>query len=204
MKIIFVRHGQTSWNFQGKLQGQLDIPLDKVGFAQTKTLSAKLKKEKIDIIFSSPLIRALDTAIPVANTFNMSVISTSLVSERNFGILQGIRLKEIDKNTETKVMLQKTIDPFYKPYMGESLEDLQKRILKFLTFLNEFDNSTTILCVTHGGVLDLIYRFSKNKPINTPRDWIIPNTGINTFSYSNKKLELQSWAETDHLKKCLL
>tara|TARA_E500000331_G_C17082781_1_gene637660 strand:+ start:187 stop:813 length:627 start_codon:yes stop_codon:yes gene_type:complete len=200
MKLIFVRHGQTSWNLQRKLQGQLDIPLDDSGIIQTKLLCSRFKTEKIDIIFSSPLQRALDTALPVANFFNLGVICSGLISERNFGIIQGIKLKEIDQDVDKQIILKKTIDPTYKPKMGESLEELQNRIFKFLGFLNMLDNSLKVLCITHGGILDLIYRFSQNEAINAPRKWKIPNTGVNVFDYSNGKLLLKNWADTRHLE----
>ena len=201
MKIIFVRHGQTSWNLQGKIQGQMDIPLDYLGTTQTKLLSCRLEEEKVDIIFSSPLSRALNTAIPVSNFHKTGVICTSLLSERNFGILEGFKPKQVDRDSKKQIILEKTINPSYRPKKGESLNDLQLRILDFFSFLNCMSNSLSILCVTHGGVLDLIYRKAMNKPINSARTWVIPNTAINIFNYSNNQLSLISWADTEHLKK---
>ena len=98
MRLIFIRHGQTEWNVSGKLQGQLDIPLDEIGLLQSKLLCSSIKKEKVDIIFSSPLSRAINTGLPIANLFGLGIICTSLLSERNFGILQGFKPYEISKN----------------------------------------------------------------------------------------------------------
>ena len=201
MKIIFVRHGQTSWNLQGKIQGQTDIPLDELGETQTKLLCSRLIKEEIDIVFSSPLERALNTALPTSNYHKIGVVCTLLLSERNFGVLEGFKPKEINADKKKKIILEKTINPSYRPKKGESLNDLQSRILDFFSFLNCMSNSLSILCVTHGGVLDLIYRKAMNKPINSARTWVIPNTAINIFNYSNNHLSLISWADTEHLKK---
>ena len=201
MKIIFVRHGQTSWNLQGKIQGQTDIPLDNLGTTQTKLLCSRLIKEKIDIIFSSPLTRALNTALPTSNYHEIGVVCSLLLSERKFGILEGFKPKEVNADLEKKIILKKTINPTYRPKKGESLNDLHSRILEFLNLLNCLSNTLSVLCVTHGGVLDLIYRIATNKPLYTARTWVIPNTAINIFDYSNNHLSLISWADTNHLKK---
>ena len=131
MRLIFIRHGQTEWNVSGKLQGQLDIPLDEIGLLQSKLLCSSIKKEKVDIIFSSPLSRAINTGLPIANLFGLGIICTSLLSERNFGILQGFKPYEISKNLKMKKILEKTIYPTYRPKNGESLVDVQSRILNF-------------------------------------------------------------------------
>ena len=201
MRIIFVRHGQTSWNLQGKIQGQKNIPLDNLGMIQAKLLCSRLKEEEIDIIFSSPLARAFSTAEPLTISHNIGLITTSLLSERNFGVLEGFKPKEVGGNLKEKIILEKTKNPAFRPNKGESLNDLQKRILDFLQLLNCLSNSLSVLCVTHGGILDLIYRKAMNKPLNTPRDWIIPNTAINIFEYSDNHLSLKLWADTNHLKK---
>ena len=108
MRIIFIRHGETRWNSEGKLQGQLDIPLSDIGVNQIKLLPLRLKKEKIDLVFSSSLSRAYNTAKPIANYFDLGIISTTLLSERNFGVLQGVKLKEIDKDEKKKIILKKS------------------------------------------------------------------------------------------------
>tara|TARA_B100000945_G_C20142497_1_gene484589 strand:- start:45 stop:647 length:603 start_codon:yes stop_codon:yes gene_type:complete len=199
MKIFFVRHGETDWNKSGFLQGQTDIPLNKKGREQSETLSIKLEKKKINLIFSSPLIRSIETANKVACRFNQGIICSNLLTERHFGILEGEKIEELKKSSRKKKILEKSATANYKPETGESLFEVNQRIFKFLKVLDSLEQRQTILCITHGGVLDLLYRIAINKEIYSPRKWKIPNAKVNIFNYSNKKLIVEKWAGNDIL-----
>ena len=91
--IYFVRHGQTDWNKELKIQGQQDVELNEEGMAEAKKLSEKLSGVRFDVAFSSPLKRALKTAEAV---YDGKIISDGRLAERGFGSLEGKRLEGDD------------------------------------------------------------------------------------------------------------
>ena len=158
-----------------------------------------MENERINLIFSSPLIRSIETANKVACKFDQGIICTNLLTERHFGILEGEKIDELKKNTQKKKILEKSTTTTYRPESGESLFEVKQRIFKFLTVMDSLEQEQTILCITHGGVLDLLYRIALNKEINSPRKWKIPNAKINIFCYLEGQLTLEKWAGIDIL-----
>mgnify|MGYP005782903757 FL=1 len=102
MKILITRHGQTDWNVLGKIQGQTDIELNDNGRQQAKETGELIKNENIDIIITSPLKRAKETAKIINENFNVTIIEDNRLMERNFGKSEGLtkddrrKLKEIN------------------------------------------------------------------------------------------------------------
>ncbi|MEY3509337.1 MAG: hypothetical protein RLZ21_1094 [Pseudomonadota bacterium] len=94
--ICFVRHGETNWNAERRMQGHIDIPLNTTGMGQAKRLANALTQTKhsFDAIYSSDLERALHTANAVANALSLAVQTTPQLRERNVGQLQGLLLSE--------------------------------------------------------------------------------------------------------------
>lgn len=88
-KIILIRHGETEYNKIGKAQGQLDIPLNKLGFIQAKKVAQQLKNEVIDVIYSSDLKRPLQTIRPLAKLKNLTIKTNKKLRERHLGIFQN-------------------------------------------------------------------------------------------------------------------
>jgi broad specificity phosphatase PhoE len=88
-KFIFVRHGQTDWNIDDRLQGLIDVPLNATGLDQAQAICKKLLAEHVDVIVSSPLIRALKTASFIAETHQRPIHIDSRLTERNFGAWEG-------------------------------------------------------------------------------------------------------------------
>ena len=87
MKIFTVRHGQTHWNTEGRIQGHMDIPLDEAGLAQAEKLGIRLAGKKVDIVYSSDLARAAKTAEIINRHHNAEFVTTSALREASFGIL---------------------------------------------------------------------------------------------------------------------
>ena len=92
MEILLTRHGKTEWNALGKVQGKADIKLNEEGIKQAKETSKLLQDEKIDLIISSPLIRAIETARIIAKERNIPIITDESLSERDFGEYEGKRI----------------------------------------------------------------------------------------------------------------
>jgi broad specificity phosphatase PhoE len=142
--LYFVRHGQTDWNVQGKLQGHADIPLNNVGRAEAAGLSEKISEIDFDLCFSSDLLRAFETARILTATRPLAIKPVHALRERNFGLWEGRLFSEL-------LEYEKGGQPF--PEDIENDEAIQRRISPLLEEIVSNYPGATILVVTHGGVL---------------------------------------------------
>ncbi len=142
--IYFVRHGQTDWNKELKIQGQQDIELNEEGMAEAKKLSEKLSGVRFDVAFSSPLKRALKTAEAV---YDGKIIEDGRLEERRFGSLEG---KRIDDDTFKKLwdLTEENELP-----VAESLMEVFLRVESFVDFVRKTYPGKNVLAATHGGVM---------------------------------------------------
>ena len=97
--------------------------------------------------------------------------------ERGFGVVEGFEIGNIKsaKAHEQKLILRKTAEKKFRPDGGESLYDVYIRVKEFLDFLSTIDVKGIVVCMTHGGVLDILYRIIMNEPLSSERKWAIPN-----------------------------
>ena len=153
MEIFITRHGQTDWNVLGKLQGQTDIELNDTGRQQAKETGELIKNENIDLIISSPLKRAMETAEIINRNFNVSIIEDMRLMERRFGKFEGLdkkdreKLKEINPEINDVWDYNRNID-FYNM---ETMKEFCSRIYEFLDDMIKNYKDKNILIVTHGG-----------------------------------------------------
>ena len=151
MNIYVLRHGQTDYNEQGKFQGQIDIPINQKGVEQVKKEAKELSNIKFDLIFSSPLKRAIQTAKIVTNS---QIILDNRIIERSFGKLEG---KYSIEDYESRV----------KEFQIETLNDLQKRVYSFLDdLIHKYKNVNNILIVTHACIVQMIEKYFLNANTN--------------------------------------
>lgn len=146
MNIYLVRHGQTNWNIQNKLQGSADIPLNNTGIEQANMLKNILKGISVDFIISSPLKRALTTAEIINSDLHLPLYMDEALKERSFGELEGVHGGEYDKEL---------FWDYYKNHEYKNVEKIQDfftRIFNFLDNLQKKYADKSILIVTHNGV----------------------------------------------------
>lgn len=157
MKIFVVRHGQTKSNKDGNSMGQrIDDGLDEVGREQAEELSSRL--EKFDMIITSPLKRAYETAQIINKKFNIPLIVNKNIMERDSGTLSGRPWKEIyeilgflpEETDRTKFDFSK--------YGGESPEDVRLRVVKFIDDIKARYSDKKVLIVSHGGILRKLHK----------------------------------------------
>lgn len=159
MRLLVVRHGQTSGNKEGRLQGQRnDQPLTAEGVAEVESLIPLLTGTQVDVLYSSTLARARDTAKILARIFALPVFESKKLLERDFGTLTGKTWDEISALGHTGLKEKdKALCYDYKPFDGESVEEVKKRIILFINELFEKYEEYTALCVTHGGIVRILY-----------------------------------------------
>ena len=149
--IYFVRHGQTDCNRQGIIQGHLDIPLNDTGMDQAREISQKLKDKKIDVIYSSPLIRAKTTAEVINEYHNVDIIVDERLKELDAGRLQGLKFKDLTDEDKNNFYVDPSV------FGAESYDQLYDRVVSLYKQLEKLDKD--ILIVAHGGVYRSIYRY---------------------------------------------
>ena len=148
--IYFVRHGETDYNVKGIAQGQLDIPLNEKGRADAEVLSDMLKDYKFDVIYSSPLSRAKETAEIINSKHKVDIIFDDRLKEFYAGQKQGTTADHWDKETNADFM----INP--EKYGAESNLSFYTRCVEVYKNIPKHKN---VLIVAHGGVYKNIYRF---------------------------------------------
>ena len=146
MRLLMVRHGRTNWNNLKKVQGTADIELNDEGIKQAEITAELLEKENIDLIITSPLIRAVQTAEIINTIHKCNIICDDRIIERDYGEFEG--LNKYDFNFIDFWTYSKNLN--YDK--AENIQDFFKRIFNFFFFLKEKYKDKTILLVIHGGV----------------------------------------------------
>ncbi len=198
-----VRHGETAWNAAGRVQGQLDIPLNDTGLAQARAVSRVLAGEHFDVIYSSDLARVQQTAAPTAALLKKKILLSEKLRERHYGIFQGMTYTEARERMPEEFVRFKNKDPDYDFQTGESLQVFSARVMAFIKELLEKEKGRSVLVFTHGGVLEALYRHATKRGLSTPRDFEIPNAALNRFDHDAGAWQVQCWADVAHLAAAL-
>lgn len=199
-RIVAVRHGETAWNVQARIQGQLDVALNPRGQQQARRVAAALAQEEIAAIYSSNLLRAWDTALAIADGAGLSVIPEPGLRERSFGDFEGMTFAEVDSQWPEQAARWRKREPHFAPNGGETLHQLRARVMTALDSIAAQHLGQQIVLVTHGGVLDTLYRAATGEDFSTPRRWGIENAAINRLRWQAESFTLEAWGLTDHLK----
>lgn len=199
-RIIAVRHGETAWNVDTRIQGQTDIGLNDTGRWQAQRVGEALAGEAIDAIYSSDLSRAHQTAQAIATHSEVPVIAERGLRERCFGMFEGRTFDEIHQAwPEEALSWRKRIPDWAPPEGGESLLALRARVSGAVQAMAARHPGQQIVMVAHGGVLDSIYRLATGQEVNSPRTWQLPNGAINRLLWTTTGLTLVGWSDTRHL-----
>lgn len=174
MKIYITRHGETLRNVEQRVLGRTDEPLSEKGRAEARKLADKMKDIEVDMIFSSPLCRAKETAQTVADSKCMTVIVDDRLIEIDFGIFEGApRCCE---------EYQAAKRDYFKRYPnGESYFDMAYRIYDFLFMLKREYADKKVLVVSHGGVCRIICNYFRDMENEEFVQHAFPNCGLEEF-----------------------
>ena len=198
-RILAIRHGETTWNVDTRIQGQLDIGLNATGQWQARRLGQALAEDTIDAIYSSDLQRAFATAQAIGEACGVTVTAEPQLRERHFGHLQGQTWAEIETHWPEEARLWRGRDPHWQPEGGESLMVLRERIAACVHRLAAQHVGEQIVLVAHGGVMDVLYRLATGLEIQAPRTWQLGNAAINRLLWTPQGLTLVGWGDTQHL-----
>lgn len=205
-RFCLVRHGETDWNAARRLQGHTDIDLNARGLAQAKQMALALKSIHLqfDVLYTSDLQRAAKTAQAIEELFKASAISNMALRERHLGALQGLTTDEAPMREPElwKSHLSRNIEENLRN--GESIQQFADRIRTALEQIREQHLGKTILLVSHGGVLDMMYRIAINQPLDAEKAVTVPNASLNWISHDGLHWQVDGWADTSHLEDLAL
>lgn len=199
-RIIAIRHGETDWNTSGRIQGHTDIPLNSNGVWQAGQMAQALQDSGIDQLYSSDLQRTWQTAAALQATTGLKILAAPALRERCFGELEGKTFAEVQTSSPESAVQWQQRNPDFQPAGGESLVQFSQRVIDCVLQLARNHAGQQIALITHGGVLDMLYRHANGLDLQAQRTWSIDNTSINRFLWSPESFTLVGWADNAHLE----
>jgi len=199
-RLIAVRHGETAWNVDTRLQGHLDIALNDKGLWQAARVARARAPEPIAAVYSSDLARAWQTAEAIAAGHGLAVQAAPRLRERAFGEFEGRTFLDIERELPEQAERWRKRDPdFAPPGGGESLTQFRLRVTEAVAELADRHPGQLVVLVAHGGVMDLLYRAATGQELQAPRTWQLGNAHINRMLWTGQGLTLVGWADDGHL-----
>jgi len=206
--IVLIRHGETAWNAQRRLQGHLDIALNAEGERQAAALAAALRRERFDLIVSSDLLRARQTAEAVGQVQGMQATLDPALRERCYGGFEGLLRTEIARRFPLEFAAWQARDADAAlpagANRGETFRQFHARVTRAIFGWAARHPGKRLALVAHGGVLECAYRAALGLPLESPRDFKVHNASINRFAVAGGVLALRSWGEVAHLRPAVL
>ena len=200
-RIIAIRHGETAWNVDTRIQGQLDVELNDTGRWQAQQVALALRDEDIGAIYASDLSRAFQTAQAIGEVTRRQPVPTPALRERHFGMFLSLSWSEIEQLWPEDAHRWRTRVPDWAPEGGESLLALRERISGTVHELAQRHVGEQIVLVAHGGIMDVLYRLATGQDIQAPRTWSLGNAVINRLLWTPQGLSLVGWGDDQHLQQ---
>lgn len=200
-RLLLIRHGETAWNAEHRIQGQLDIPLSTRGVWQANRLAERLAREPIDALYVSDLARATLTARPLADALGLEPILEPRLRERSFGVFEGFTVEQIATRWPEAFVAWRGRDPAWAMDKGESGQQFIDRVLAALAEAVQAHGGRSVAVVAHGGTLDVVYRAAQRLAWDAPRKHVMINAAINRMHARALPLELElvAWGDVAHL-----
>lgn len=202
-KLYLIRHGQSEWNELGKVQGQVNTNLTEKGKEQAVNLANRLITENINIIYTSDLNRANDTAKIISEQINKPLISSEFLREIKFGLWEGLTKLEIrDKYNEQYLIWNKDPDKLILD-QAETLQILKDRVMTWIEPIIEKNKGNNIAIVSHGTTLKVLMLGLLGIPLCHYKNFTISNVGLSIIECRDYNNVLTKLNDVSHLKELL-
>jgi len=206
--IILIRHGETDWNRVRRLQGHWDIAINELGHRQASALALALSSEKPTAIYASDLQRARDTAQAVADRHQITVSIDARLRERCYGAFEGLLYDDIDGHFPQAFAQWQARELHARFPAGErqaeTLHEFSARAVAVVTELAQRHDNEKIIIVSHGGVLDCVYRAAYGMDLLVERQFDMKNAAINRLHWNGTQMTVLQWADVAHLDAAAL
>jgi probable phosphoglycerate mutase len=210
-RLIAIRHGETTWNVERRLQGHIDIPLNDCGRAQAQAVARALTEDDgvagsaIAAVYASDLARAFETGRAIAEAAHAPITAVHDLRERSFGDWEGRSYADLSVAFPADAERWRKRDPEWSPPgAAENLLQFRERIQRTVQGIAAHHLGEQIVIVTHGGVLDVLHRLAVGLGIQAPRTWELGNAAINRLLWTPEGgLTLVGWNDARHLESVL-
>jgi len=213
--LILLRHGETAWNRERRIQGQLDTPLNDEGIRQARAaarhLAARSARYRLapepgrapPVMVCSDLQRCRQTAEPIAAATGLDTVFDARLRERAYGVFEGRTYPEVQRDLAGQFERWLARDPDFDVDGGESLAAFQRRVEAVITELAAHHAGRTLVVVTHGGVLDIVHRMARGMPLTATRDFEVANASLNRLRFAAGRFEIVEWGDVSHWRGAL-
>lgn len=204
-ELILIRHGETDWNRELRFQGQVDVPLNATGHEQARRLAQRLAEERpvVDHLVCSDLIRTQQTAAPSLEVLfpqlSIDQLTDASLREQAFGLVDGMRVDDIKQQHADAWEQWLRFEPDSGMPGGETTRQFHARVMDAVHRIAARHAGQTVMLVTHGGVLDMIWRTATGQGLAGPRQSDIPNAGMSRVQVTDDGVQILQWADTRHL-----
>jgi probable phosphoglycerate mutase len=199
-KIILIRHGETEWNSQLRMQGHSNSALSEVGRGQIQALGEWMENVSFDHIYSSDSLRARQTAEAITQYSGDTLQFDQRIREKNLGVFEGLTSIEARERHPGIYRLFKTGGANYVIDEGESTQQVLDRALEFIEEIRLRHSEQRVVMVTHGGVVRVLMKHTLGLSIDAPTSFLIKNTGIFGLVW-NEKWMVSQMGGVSHLEK---
>lgn len=202
-RLILVRHGQTDYNLQRRYQGSADIPLNSTGLAQAAELQPRLANLRIDAAYCSDLIRTRQTAQIILDNHpsGLTATPTALLREISGGLFEGLQYEQMQAQFPQELEAWQADRYNVAAPEGESLRDVQVRLLEFLDIINKEQpgDNRNVLVVAHGGVVSTLMCMLMKMDLNLLWQWRVDTCSLTVVDLYDKSIILSLFNDTTHI-----
>ncbi len=199
-ELVLIRHGETEMNRELRFQGHVDVGLNAIGLEQARRLAQRMAGETADALYASDLLRARQTAQPIGGELALPPVADAALREQSFGRVDGMRVDDIKLQHPEAWEGWLRFDENFSMPEGESTRQFHARVMDALRRLVATHPDQRLVVVTHGGVLDMVYRTARALGLSGPRQSEIPNAGFNRVRMGSAgDIAILDWADTRHL-----
>jgi probable phosphoglycerate mutase len=200
-RVILIRHGETDWNAEGRIQGHLPIPLNERGLVQAEAVASRLENVPFAALYSSDLLRARQTAEAIGRSSGHELRTDERLREWDLGILSGLmRTVAEELHPESFGIFRNRIVDAPVPG-GESIRARFKRVTDAVRDIAASHPGETVVAVTHGGPLGDCYRRAVGAPLESRIKVDLYNAGVNVLRVQGEDWQVESWGAVDHLEE---
>lgn len=197
--LLIVRHGETEWNAEGRIQGHTDIGLSERGEEQARSLGQRLADRQIDVAYSSDLKRTSETAKLALSGRDITLNETPRLREYNKGIFEGMTLSEIQEKFPAEYPKYLEKDLSYAPEGGETTRDVSTRMASIFAEIKANHLDETVLVVSHGGVLRAAMVSLLGMPLEGNWSFVFGNCGLTMVDTYTDNAVLRLFNDTSHI-----
>jgi 2,3-bisphosphoglycerate-dependent phosphoglycerate mutase len=199
-QLTLIRHGETEWNAEGRIQGLMDSPLTPKGIRQAEATAQALVESDFDVTYASPLGRARTTAEMITRDWDDDIRFDDDLKERNLGVMQGLSLPQVEARLPEVFAGFTDGAPDYVIPEGESSRQRYDRGAECLQRIAEKHRGKRILIITHGGIIDGVFRRLFAIPLDAQRHYSLYNCAMSRIEIYLDLWRLLTWGDIHHLK----